>query len=70
MTVYFVIAGIFAVLGFFVWFWIKAASSGATKVQNQILTSTAEKQEKQLEAAANAPHGKDEVLKRLREQGL
>ncbi len=70
MTVYVVIAGILAVLGFFVWFWIKAASSGAAKVQNQILTSTKEAQKKQLDVAANAPHGKAEVLKRLREKGL
>lgn len=70
MTVYVVIAGILAVLGFFVWFWIKAASSGAVKVQNEILTTKTEVQEKQLQAAANAPKGKDEVLKRLREKGL
>lgn len=70
MTVYVVIAGILAVLGFLVWFWIKAASSGAVKVQNEILTTKAEVQEKQLEVAANAPQSKAEVLNRLREKGL
>jgi hypothetical protein len=67
---YAVIALVFAVLGFLVWLWIKAAASGAATATEDILTTKTEVQEKQLQAAADAPKGKAEVLKRLREKGL
>jgi hypothetical protein len=70
MSLYFVIAGIAAVLGFLVWLWVKAASSGAAAAKEDILTTKTEAQEKQLQAAANAPKDKADVLKRLREKGL
>jgi hypothetical protein len=67
---YAVMALVLAVLGFLVWLWIKAASSGAAAAEKDILTSTTEAQKEQLQAAADAPHGKADVLKRLREKGL
>lgn len=63
-------AVILACLGFLAWLWAKAAKSGAAKVEKQILETQAKAREKQLQAAINAPQGKDEVLKRLREKGL
>jgi hypothetical protein len=68
--IYAVVFGIVAVLGFLVWLWVKAAASGAAKVQKEVLTSSNAAKDKQLQAAANAPKGKAEVLKRLREKGL
>lgn len=67
---YAVIALVLAVLGFLVWLWVKAAASGAAKVKEDVLTTKTEAQEKQLQAAADAPKGKADVLKRLREKGL
>ena len=68
--VYAVVLGIVAFLGFLVWLWIKAAASGAAAATEDILTTKTKAQDKQLQAAANAPKGKAEVLKRLREKGL
>jgi len=69
-VVYAVVLGIVAFLGFLVWLWIKAAASGAAAATEDILTTKTKAQDKQLQAAANAPKGKAEVLKRLREKGL
>ena len=68
--IYAIVALVLAVLGFLVWLWIKAAASGAAAATEDILTTKTKAQEKQLQAAANAPKGKAEVLKRLREKGL
>ncbi len=70
MSLYIWAAVIFAVIGAVAAVYFSGRNAGATRVENKVLTKTAEAQQKQLQAATEAPKGKTQVVSRIREKGL
>lgn len=59
-----------AAIGVIVWLYSKGRSAGESKVVADVATATVDTTTKMADAQANAPQGKTDVVKRLREKGL
>lgn len=70
MTTLYAILGFLVLVGIF-WIWLanRERKAGETNVTADVATHTVDVQVKQAQAAADAPHGKEQVLDRIRNGG-